>query len=122
MRSPEDFAARVDELAALEDGWLDGGGVAPDVRMLRALAGVVTIANERYGAPLPYAYPTEDGGVSLEWGDLDVDCIVSRSGGVFSWSGDGDCMNMVCTMSEAAVECEEWMSMTHEVLHEVPRS
>jgi hypothetical protein len=63
---PLDVAARVDELRLLKNGWLEGGGKAPAPELLDWL-----IAAFIKGYPdelsLPYLYPTEDGGVRLEW-------------------------------------------------------
>lgn len=61
-----DVPARLAELAKLEDGWLDGEGRAPDRKALAWLA-------ERFercwprALPLPYLYPTVEGGVQAEW-------------------------------------------------------
>ena len=64
---PLDIGSRLDELRDLQDGWLDGDGVAPNHAGLDWLSG----AFKRHypdGLQLPYTYPTEDGGISLEWG------------------------------------------------------
>lgn len=64
-----DVAARVDELRLLKDGWLEGSGRAPSAAGLNWF--VSSFQREFSGdLPLPYVYPTEDGGVRLEW-DLD---------------------------------------------------
>ena len=57
---------RLEELANLKDRWLDGKGIAPDRARLKAL-----LQNfDRYfdaALPLPYLYPTPEGGVLAEW-------------------------------------------------------
>lgn len=63
---PTPFYDRLTELSKLEDGWLDGKGKAPSTVALKA-ASVL-------GPALPgnitlHVYPTEAGGVSLEWND-----------------------------------------------------
>ena len=57
---------RLDELRNMEDGWLDGGGAAP------CHAGLDWLASsfERHfprDLPLPYIFPTPEGGVETEW-------------------------------------------------------
>jgi hypothetical protein len=62
-----DVLARLDELRVLQDGWLDGIGLAPSAD------GIAWFAQEfeaRYprDAVLPYVFPTAEGGLQLEWG------------------------------------------------------
>lgn len=63
---PTAFYDRLTMLSKLEDGWLNGDGKAPTTEALKT-ASVL-------GPALPrdvylYVYPTEAGGVSLEWTD-----------------------------------------------------
>ncbi|WP_328545397.1 hypothetical protein [Streptomyces europaeiscabiei] len=63
---PTPFYDRLTELSKLQDGWLDGHGKSPTSEAIRS-ASVL-------GAALPIAitprvYPTEEGGVALEWND-----------------------------------------------------
>lgn len=61
-----DVAARLDEFRFMRDGWLDGEGYAPRRDGLDWLAD----AFECYypdGLPLPYLYPTAEGGIQAEW-------------------------------------------------------
>ena len=63
---PTAFYERLTELSKLKDGWLDGEGKAPTAKALKA-ASVL-------GPALPsdlkiYVYPTDAGGVQLEWDD-----------------------------------------------------
>lgn len=63
---PTPFYDRLTEISKLADGWLDGAGKAPSEEALKS-ASVL-------GAALPTSvplrvYPTEAGGVSLEWDD-----------------------------------------------------
>jgi hypothetical protein len=63
---PTPFYDRLTELSKLKDGWLDGNGKAPSPEALKS-ASVL-------GPALPVdvslrVYPTEAGGVSLEWDD-----------------------------------------------------
>jgi hypothetical protein len=63
---PLDIETRLEELAQLRDGWLDGKGRAPERAALLRLAQ----AFDEHYAPdlqLPYLYPTAEGGVQAEW-------------------------------------------------------
>lgn len=61
-----DVTLRLEQMATIGDGWLDGKGVAPDKDKLLWLA-------EQFDAhfdgnlTLPYLYPTAEGGVQAEW-------------------------------------------------------
>lgn len=61
-----DIPARLDELALLKPGWLEGRGLAPNPN------GIHWISHQ-FGTqypeelPLPYLYPTEEGGIQAEW-------------------------------------------------------
>lgn len=63
---PLDVPARLDELRGMRDGWLDGSGLAPKSAGLDWLS---TEFDRRYpdDVPLPYTYPTPEGGISMEW-------------------------------------------------------
>ncbi len=61
-----DLEARLQELAGLNDGWLNGEGTALNRERLELLADNF----RRYfdvALPLPHLYPTPDGGVLAEW-------------------------------------------------------
>lgn len=63
---PLDVRARIGELKLLKNGWLDGKGLAPPPDNLDWFARVF----DRYfpeDLPLPYLYPTAEGGVRAEW-------------------------------------------------------
>jgi hypothetical protein len=64
---PLDVTSRLEELALLESGWLDGkGGLALDPAALKRLSE----AFDQFFAvelPLPHLYPTAEGGVQAEW-------------------------------------------------------
>lgn len=62
-----DIAARLEELKGLRHGWLDGKkGFAPDKASLDWLAEVFQ-RNYPDELPLPYLYPTAEGGIQAEW-------------------------------------------------------
>ena len=61
-----DVSARLDDLRMLKDGWLDGEGKAPEVEFLDWFADRF---ERKYPPefPLPYVYPTPEGGIQAEW-------------------------------------------------------
>ncbi len=75
-----DIPARLDEFRDMKDGWLEGEGVAPSLEGLDWLAA----GFDRHfpdDLPLPYLYPTPEGGVQAEWSlseneiSLEVDLV-----------------------------------------------
>lgn len=88
-----DMDAQLDDLGTLRDGWLDGDGAALDGAGLKWFS---TKFAELYPAelPLPYLYPTPEGGLQAEWSlhgckmDLEVD--LKSHGGTWDETGPGD--------------------------------
>ena len=73
VSSPTNPEVRLNELARLKDGWLNGKGRAINRNALNALARAF---NKRFDRrlPLPHFYPTPEGGVQAEWtiGDCEI--------------------------------------------------
>jgi hypothetical protein len=71
------------ELRSMKNGWLEGRGLAPSECGLDWLADAVT-RNYPDDLPQPLFYPTEEGGIRLEWAiepfdvSLDID-LAKRS-------------------------------------------
>ncbi len=66
LLDPLDVPARLDEFRAMQDGWLDGAGLAPSHSGLDWLAA----GFQRHfpdNLPLPHLYPTPEGGIEAEW-------------------------------------------------------
>jgi len=66
LLDPLDLSARLEEMSSLKHGWLEGEGLAPSRDGLLWLSRTY----ESYisdDCPFPYAYPTPEGGVRLEW-------------------------------------------------------
>lgn len=61
-----DIANRLEELVALEDGWLDGKGAALNKQQVVQLNNYFD-AHYSNDLPLPYLYPTAEGRVQAEW-------------------------------------------------------
>jgi hypothetical protein len=79
---PLDVETRLEELAALPPGWLDGNGEPLDAAALSAL-GRDFDAHFDPELPLPYLYPTAEGGIQAEWtlGDWEVSLDIDLAGG-----------------------------------------
>ena len=62
---PNDVPFRLEELALLKDGWLDGYGKAPGDKV----GWLIRTWEKEYSddLPTPFAYPTPEGGIQLEW-------------------------------------------------------
>jgi hypothetical protein len=58
---------QIESLRALEDGWLDGEGFAIDGPGLDWVAAVLNRMVASKLLPFPFIYPTEEGGVRVEW-------------------------------------------------------
>jgi hypothetical protein len=81
-----DVPARIDDLRLLKDGWMDGRGGRLSPEGLDWF--VSSFQSEFTGdLPLPYVYPTEEGGLRLEWEvaslDLSVNIDLNAKTGVF---------------------------------------
>jgi len=63
---PLDVPARLDELRLLKDGWFEGHGSAPTATGIDWLSDRFTRTYPE-DLPLPFVYPTPDGGIRLEW-------------------------------------------------------
>lgn len=63
---PLDIGVQIAELKLLKPGWMDGRGIAPSHSGLDWL---MEATNKFYpdDLPLPYLYPTPEGGVQAEW-------------------------------------------------------
>ena len=73
-----DIETRLQELALLKNGWLDGKGKELDQKALQLLAHTF---DEQFSPdlPLPYLYPTPEGGIQAEWtlGNWEVSLEIS---------------------------------------------
>ena len=78
LLNPLDIETRLQELALLKNGWLDGKGKELDQKALQLLAHTF---DEQFSPdlPLPYLYPTPEGGIQAEWtlGNWEVSLEIS---------------------------------------------
>jgi hypothetical protein len=63
---PSEWSERLVELQGLESGWLDGVGAQVTRKVLREVEALLLEFLDS-GIRRPYVYPTEEGGVQLEW-------------------------------------------------------
>lgn len=66
---------RLDELAALKPGWLDGEGVPPGPGVI-ALAAAIAESSQVWAKGMRI-YPTPEGGIELEWDDAGLDHTIT---------------------------------------------
>jgi hypothetical protein len=83
---PLDVSYRLEELAVLHDGWLDGEGVAPDK------SGLLWFNSEFQNYfddqnPLPRIYPTISGGIQAEWtinqSEISLEIDLNKKTGIY---------------------------------------
>lgn len=65
------------ELAALEQGWLDGDAGIPIAAAALNCAGSVLDSVTKSGTVAPSVFPTEEGGVQLFWSETDSKLTVN---------------------------------------------
>lgn len=100
-----DVGAQLDELRLIQDGWLEGGGLAPPEAGLNWLSDTF----DRHfpdEAPLPHLYPTETGGVQVEWslGPNEVTFEVDLD----THAGEWHVLNMATNADfERALNCDD---------------
>jgi hypothetical protein len=88
LLAPLDISARLDELRELKDGWFEGKGVAPSPDGLNWLAALFDRVFPD-DLPLPYLYPTAEGGIQAEWSisskELSLEVDLSAHRGAWHW-------------------------------------
>ena len=62
-----DIGVRLDELALLNTGWMDGKGIAPDKDGLKWLEDMFNSYYNSDALPFPRLFPTAEGGIQAEW-------------------------------------------------------
>lgn len=69
---PLDIGVRLNEIAELQDGWLNGEGIGPDKNALQWFAETFDNSYE-VELPLPLLFPTPEGGIQAEWSSKGID-------------------------------------------------
>jgi hypothetical protein len=70
LDNPQELSSldsRLDEIAAVADGWLDGDGTAPDQSVIKRARRVLADLLIDFDVARPRLFPTPDGGVQAEW-------------------------------------------------------
>ena len=118
IRDPLDISARLDELRLMKNGWLEGKGLAPPHEGLDWLSRAF---DEHYpkNLPLPYLYPTEEGGVQAEWslGPKEISLDIELS----SHSGEWHVLDVETDdVSERTLNIEDagdWKWLVEQIRH-----
>ena len=113
---PLDVPARLDELRTLNDGWLEGKGIAPSHNELDWLAREFE-HNYPDELPLPHVYPTEEGGIVMEWDIISDD--ISLEIDLIKHHGELHCFIMDTDREETAAfdlnEPEDWIRLVEKI-------
>ncbi|NTU49721.1 MAG: hypothetical protein HGA87_02295 [Desulfobulbaceae bacterium] len=118
LLDPLDISERLDELKNLNDGWLDGEGTAPNPEVLNWLSNSFT---RYYSAelPLPYIYPTAEGGIQVEWSLPPND--VSLEIDLTTHQGEWHCLNLNTNEEETDTfnlnEGSDWARLIDVIQH-----
>lgn len=82
------FDAQLNDFHELQDGWLDGEGIKPPTDGLQWLRHAFE-CNYPDKLPLPHLYPTETGGVQVEWtlGPNEITLNVNIETRLSEWHG-----------------------------------
>lgn len=99
--NPLNIKNRLEELAELQNGWLDGKGIAPNPENLRWLSKEFD-TKFNPSLPLPYLYPTAEGGIQAEW-SLKNDWEISLEIELDSRQAQWQAFNLITQQCE---ECE----------------
>jgi hypothetical protein len=74
---------RIDSLAEVPNGWLDGDGLAPSAEALARVREVLArLLADHHEIPRPKVFPTPEGGLQAEWvfGCVSADACFQRDG------------------------------------------
>jgi hypothetical protein len=100
LPNPSQINSRLEQLSALNDGWLDGSGIAPDTNALQNLGSLFQSHYDK-SLPIPYIYPTADGGLQLEWSPEDWEATLELNLQTF----DGDYQALKLSDGTSREEC-----------------
>ena len=120
---PLDVVLRLDELGRLQDGWLDGEGKAPSQTLLDHLK---TSFEDSFDPelPLPYLYPTIEGGIQAEWtlnNGWDVSMEVDSEGTNGDFRAVKICDNSEQSLSLSLSQESGWIGL-NEALRSIGRN
>ena len=116
-----DVPLRLEQIAALEEGWLDGKGVAPAGDRLRWLSSEFD-ANFDADLPLPYLYPTPEGGIQAEWNVSDWSATLEID--LTAQHGEFQALNLkshLCTEFEVALSERDGWNQLNQALKQLEK-
>lgn len=111
-----DVGARIEELRALKNGWLDGLGLAPSAEGLTWFSKSFELQYPE-DLPLPFIYPTAEGGVQAEWSlsaheiSLEID-LDSQTG---EWHDHDSATDRADTQTLNLAKPEEWARLAAKI-------
>jgi|APLak6261658528_1056013.scaffolds.fasta_scaffold01899_2 hypothetical protein len=107
-----DVESRLEELAELQDGWLDGKGIAPNRENLFWLSNEFD-AKFNPALLLPYLYPTAEGGVQAEWslGDWEVSLEINLDSKSAEWQAFNLVTQTCCEQVWNLGNAEDWQAL-----------
>lgn len=84
--STNTITLRLEELAQIQSGWLDGIGVSLNKQGLQWLAAAIE-ANYSADLPLPHLFPTAEGRIRAEWslGNREISLEIDIENKVGEW-------------------------------------
>lgn len=86
-----DRYARLEILAALRDGWNNDEGLAPSIRALQsARQFIALLESSPQQTPFPFLYPTDLGGILLDWHVPVLEVEFLPNGGATVWTEQDD--------------------------------
>lgn len=97
---PAEWSARLEELASLPDGWLDGDGRAVSKEAIQTAETFLFKVLDA-GIARPGVYPTPDGGIQMEWADgpEGLEVMVANGGSIRIYHDEEDPDGFVATPS-----------------------
>lgn len=110
------FQNRLREIMSLQDGWLDGEGLAPKMEELNWLSQMF----ERYyptGLLLPFIFPTTEGNIQAEWS---LECVkialeISLQSHLGEWVSLNTDTNNVEMLTFLLDEEKEWNALVEKI-------
>lgn len=113
---PNDVGARIEELRALKDGWLDGSGVAPSADGLTWLSQSFEMQYPE-DLPLPFIYPTVERGVQTEWplGNHEISLEINLDARTGEWHDLDTTTGVAETRTLNLAQPDEWARLAAKI-------
>jgi hypothetical protein len=111
-----DVTSRLEELAQLKDGWFEGAGRALNCSGIQWLSRTFD-SNLCDELPLPYVYPTPEGGIQMEWGlnGTEVSMVIDLNCHTAEWHSFNLSSDEEQTRSLNLDEIEHWKWISEKI-------